>query len=50
MDINPAPGSSRKLLFTPLTIRGITLPNRTVLAPMVQYRAQDGLRLGVLGS
>ena len=46
MDINPAPGSSRKLLFTPLTIRGITLPNRTVLAPMVQYRAQDGLPTG----
>jgi 2,4-dienoyl-CoA reductase-like NADH-dependent reductase (Old Yellow Enzyme family) len=33
---------ARPLLFTPLTIRGITLPNRIVLAPMVQYRARDG--------
>ena len=32
-----------KLLFTPMTIRGITLPNRIVLAPMVQYRARDGI-------
>lgn len=42
MDANPqAPG--RPLLFTPLTIRGVTLPNRTVLAPMVQYRALGGM-------
>ena len=33
---------SRPLLFTPMTIRGITLPNRTVLAPMVQYRSTHG--------
>ncbi len=33
---------SRPLLFTPMTIRGITLPNRTVLAPMVQYRSTQG--------
>ena len=32
-----------KPLFTPMTIRGITLPNRIVLAPMVQYRARDGI-------
>jgi 2,4-dienoyl-CoA reductase-like NADH-dependent reductase (Old Yellow Enzyme family) len=41
--MNDAPRAPDKpLLFTPLTIRGITLPNRTVLAPMVQYRARDG--------
>src|SRR4051812_47826110 len=34
---------SRPLLFTPLTIRGITLPNRVVISPMVQYHAKDGL-------
>ncbi len=34
---------SRPKLFTPLTLRGITLPNRTVVAPMVQYRARDGI-------
>lgn len=33
----------RPLLFTPLALRGITLPNRTVLSPMVQYRARDGV-------
>jgi 2,4-dienoyl-CoA reductase-like NADH-dependent reductase (Old Yellow Enzyme family) len=31
------------LLFTPITIRGITLRNRTVLAPMCQYSANDGV-------
>jgi len=30
------------LLFTPLTIRGITLPNRIVISPMAQYQAQNG--------
>lgn len=30
------------LLFTPYTIRGTTLPNRLVLAPMMQYMAKDG--------
>jgi 2,4-dienoyl-CoA reductase-like NADH-dependent reductase (Old Yellow Enzyme family) len=35
--------ASRPLLFTPLTLRGVTLPNRTVLSPMVQYRACDGI-------
>jgi len=30
------------LLFTPKTVRGVTFPNRTVLAPMVHYRARDG--------
>lgn len=31
------------LLFTPLTIRGVTLKNRIVLSPMCQYCARDGL-------
>ena len=38
MDTNVSPAGGRPLLFTPLTIRGVTIPNRTVLAPMVQYR------------
>ncbi len=42
MDATPQ-ANGQPLLFTPLTIRGITLPNRTVLAPMVQYRALGGL-------
>jgi 2,4-dienoyl-CoA reductase-like NADH-dependent reductase (Old Yellow Enzyme family) len=43
MDTNVTPAGGRPLLFTPLTIRGITIPNRTVLAPMVQYRALGGV-------
>ncbi len=31
------------VLFTPLTIRDVTLPNRIVVAPMCQYCGQDGL-------
>ncbi len=30
-------------LLSPLTIRGVTLRNRIVMAPMCQYNAQDGL-------
>jgi 2,4-dienoyl-CoA reductase-like NADH-dependent reductase (Old Yellow Enzyme family) len=30
-------------LFQPLTLRGLTLPNRIVIAPMCQYSADDGL-------
>lgn len=30
------------LLFSPLTLRGLTLRNRTVVAPMCQYSAQHG--------
>ncbi len=30
-------------LFTPLTIRSITLRNRLVISPMCQYSASDGL-------
>ncbi len=29
-------------LFSPLTIRGVTLPNRIVVSPMCQYSAEDG--------
>lgn len=29
-------------LFTPLTVRGVTFPNRLFLAPLCQYSAQDG--------
>jgi 2,4-dienoyl-CoA reductase-like NADH-dependent reductase (Old Yellow Enzyme family) len=31
------------LLFTPLTLRSVTLPNRIVVSPMCQYSAQDGV-------
>lgn len=30
------------LLFSPLTLRGLTLKNRIVVAPMCQYSAEDG--------
>ena len=30
------------LLFTPLTLRGVTTRNRCVLSPMVQHKAHDG--------
>ncbi len=33
----PAP-----ILFTPLTLRGMTLKNRVVLSPMCQYQAEEG--------
>ena len=29
-------------LFTPITIRGLTLPNRLLLTPLCQYSAKDG--------
>jgi 2,4-dienoyl-CoA reductase-like NADH-dependent reductase (Old Yellow Enzyme family) len=29
-------------LFTPLRLRGLTLPNRIVVSPMCQYSAEDG--------
>ncbi len=34
---------SKPLLFTPFQMRGVTAPNRAVVSPMVQYRANDGL-------
>jgi 2,4-dienoyl-CoA reductase-like NADH-dependent reductase (Old Yellow Enzyme family) len=30
------------LLFSPITLRGLTLPNRIVIAPMCQYSAVEG--------
>ncbi|MBV8659333.1 MAG: NADH:flavin oxidoreductase/NADH oxidase [Burkholderiales bacterium] len=30
-------------LFEPLTLRGVTLPNRIAVSPMCQYTAEDGL-------
>lgn len=29
-------------LFSPITLRGLTLPNRVVVSPMCQYSAEDG--------
>src|SRR4051794_16534635 len=34
---------SETALFQPLTVRGRTLPNRLVVAPMCQYSVTDGL-------
>jgi 2,4-dienoyl-CoA reductase-like NADH-dependent reductase (Old Yellow Enzyme family) len=34
--------ADRPLLFTPLTIRGVTTRNRIVVSPMCQYRSNDG--------
>ena len=31
------------LLFSPLSLRGFTLRNRTVIAPMCQYSARHGV-------
>jgi len=33
---------SQPILFQPLTLRGLTLPNRIGVAPMCQYSAHDG--------
>lgn len=33
---------TQPLLFTPIEIRGVTLKNRVVIAPMHQYAAKDG--------
>lgn len=30
-------------MFTPFTVRGLTLPNRIVVSPMAMYSAKDGL-------
>ena len=34
---------SLPLLFTPMTLRSVTLPNRVVLSPLCMYSAKDGL-------
>lgn len=35
--------SLRDPVHTPLTLRGVTLPNRIVVSPMCQYSAEDGV-------
>lgn len=37
------PSATMSRLFQPLTLRGLTLPNRIAVSPMCQYQAQDGL-------
>lgn len=39
----PAVASSTPPMFAPLTLRGVTLPNRVVVSPMCQYMAKDGV-------
>ena len=34
---------AQPLLFTPLTLRGLTLKNRVVISPMCQYSAVEGM-------
>lgn len=34
--------SDRPLLFTPLQVRGVTLPNRIMVSPMCQYSSSEG--------
>lgn len=31
------------VLFTPLTLRGVEIPNRVWVSPMCQYSATDGV-------
>jgi len=35
--------TTRPLLFTPISLRGLTLRNRIVISPMCQYSAVDGM-------
>lgn len=43
-DSNPVQQTSHmSQLFSPFTLRGLTMRNRTVIAPMCQYSAQHGL-------
>ena len=35
--------TTRPRLYQPMTIRGLTLKNRLVVAPMIHYRAHDGM-------
>jgi anthraniloyl-CoA monooxygenase len=41
----PAPGDAPPVppMFTPFTVRGVTLRNRVVVSPMAQYSAVDGI-------
>ncbi len=36
-------GNAPPPMFTPFTLRGLTLPNRVVVSPMCQYSATDGM-------
>jgi anthraniloyl-CoA monooxygenase len=36
-------GTAPPPMFTPFTLRGLTLPNRIVVSPMCQYSAEDGV-------
>ena len=38
----PAPDRAVPPMFTPFTLRGLTLPNRVVVSPMAQYSCRDG--------
>jgi 2,4-dienoyl-CoA reductase-like NADH-dependent reductase (Old Yellow Enzyme family) len=38
----PSSQATQPLLFTPLTIRGVTIKNRIMSSPMCQYRSVDG--------
>ena len=40
---NSGKATARPLLFQPMTIRGVTFKNRICLAPMVHYRAREGM-------
>lgn len=36
-------GAAPAQLLSPMTLRGVTLPNRVVMSPMCQYSAEDGM-------
>ena len=38
-----APAAPVPPMFVPLTVRGVTLPNRVAVSPMAMYSAEDGL-------
>ncbi|HEY9868075.1 MAG TPA: hypothetical protein V6D08_02610 [Candidatus Obscuribacterales bacterium] len=40
MDVSP---TGQPHLFSPLTIRGVTFPNRIAVPPMCQYSSNDGM-------
>ena len=39
---NQLPASPVPPMFTPFTLRGVTVPNRVVVSPMAQYSCSDG--------
>nr|WP_316644580.1 bifunctional salicylyl-CoA 5-hydroxylase/oxidoreductase [uncultured Roseateles sp.] len=41
--LKPAKGQTVPPMFTPFTLRSVTLKNRVVVSPMAQYSAVDGL-------